>query len=64
MRISANTTGLISIYNLLGQSIVTGLVSPTEHRSINVANIPTGVYIVRVTNNSGNSSAKRVILLR
>ena len=65
IRVTSNTTGLISVYNLLGQTVAQGLgISPTQPKTLDVSTIPAGVYIIRLMNNSGRSATKKVIVVK
>ncbi len=65
IRVTANTSGLLSVYNKLGQTVAQGLgVSPSQPRILDVSNIPAGVYIIRFLNNSGKTAAKKVIVVK
>jgi hypothetical protein len=50
----------IAITNVLGKTILIQKANSTSQR-IDMKNIPSGVYIISVTDNSGNSSSMKLI---
>ncbi len=65
VRVSTNTTGLISLYNLMGQRLLADIgVSPSQPQTLNVSDIPAGLYLIRFMNNSGRGTTKRLIVVK
>jgi hypothetical protein len=64
--ISAEGKYLLKIYNVLGEEITVlnnGVLSRGEHQfSFNAANLPSGVYIYRLTGNNVNISKKMMLI--
>ncbi len=64
LSLSATTTTQLSITNMLGQTLHTEALQPTNHQAqLSIAHLPQGVYIVTLHNN-GNSITKRLVISR
>ena len=57
---SATNIHEVTITNLIGQQVLSQ-VYDMERAEINVAALPPGVYLVRVTDGSGNETIRKVV---
>lgn len=62
---SLNVTGKnitnVTVYDVLGKQVIASNFASTTNASINTANFNTGVYLVKVTDNAGNTSTIKVM---
>jgi photosystem II stability/assembly factor-like uncharacterized protein len=55
---------LITIYDAIGRAVVTGSVLPSSTASFNIQSLAQGVYFLRVSNEDGVQTGKRLVIMR
>ena len=56
-----NITNTVNVYNILGKQIIQKTFTNGGNKSISLGNIKTGVYIIKVKNNTGSISKKVIV---
>ncbi|MDZ4757056.1 MAG: T9SS type A sorting domain-containing protein [Bacteroidota bacterium] len=53
--------GICSIYNVVGKEVFTGYIQEQINVQINVQNLNTGLYVIKL-NNNGNEITRKIII--
>jgi Secretion system C-terminal sorting domain len=54
--------GQINIYNLIGQKLIVGKINVSQVNTINIANLPSGIYIIRLSNVNSDFYTEKLVV--